>query len=144
MSVRNRLLSACAVPILTDGHRRRWLTMKVLTACAFLLVIFCSLRVRADVLTTYDISFTLTSGTLLPTSGSFTYDSTTPQFTNFIVDWDSLVFNLTSSANNPTVVGSTPACVGTNTGAAATFAILSTCSDRVGRPSLVVQATLLS
>src|SRR5258708_9047708 len=82
---------------------------------------------RADVLTTYDVSFT--GGGTLPPSASFTYDSTVPQFTNFIVDWAGSVFNMTSSANNPGVQGGTPACVGANTGAAATFAILSTCSD---------------
>jgi hypothetical protein len=128
MSLRARLLSSFPFPILTGELRRRLLTTKILTACAFLLAISCSLQARADVLTTYDINFTGVR-TLLPTSGSFTYDSTIPQFTNFIVDWGGDAFDMTSTANNPSVQGSIPPCVGANTGAAATFAILSTCSD---------------
>jgi hypothetical protein len=55
-----------------------------------------------DVITTYTINFTTTSGAA-PASGSFSYDSTNPQFTNFIVNWDGFSFDLTSSANSPSV-----------------------------------------
>ena len=91
-----------------------------------LFVLALPLALRADVVTTYDITFTGT-GTL-PTSGSFTYDSTVPQFSDFIVDWDGFTFNLTSGANSPYIYDGTPACIGTNTGAAAGFAILTTCN----------------
>jgi PEP-CTERM motif len=61
----------------------------------------------ADTLTTYGITFTLTPGyTTLPASGSFTYDSTNPQFSNFLVSWAGNTFDLTAGANSPTVTGS--------------------------------------
>jgi hypothetical protein len=49
---------------------------------------------------TYNIAFTAVG--ILPTAGSFTYDSAAPlnsRFTNFTVTWDSRLFNLTSVAN---------------------------------------------
>ena len=57
---------------------------------------------------TYDINFTLTQGSPNATSGTFTYDASQPtgsQFTNFIVQWDTLTFDLTSAANDPTELG---------------------------------------
>lgn len=72
--------------------------------------------------TTYVINFTLTSGSIAPTSGSFTYDSTTPAFSNFIVIWDGLSFDLTASANNPSHDGT---LCGTSHTASDTFAFLS-------------------
>jgi hypothetical protein len=67
-----------------------------------------SLPARADTLTTYTINFTHPGGPL-PT-GSFTYDSTNPLFTNFVVVWNGvslfpsltspLSFDLTGSAND--------------------------------------------
>jgi len=75
----------------------------------------------------YTIDFTITSGSTAPTSGSFDYDSTlTDSFSNFIVLWDGLTFNLTSAANSPAIFASN-ACIGANTGALATFDEL-TCS----------------
>jgi hypothetical protein len=59
----------------------------------------------------------------LPTEGSFTYDSTTPTFSDFTVDWGGLLFTLTDSANHPSRSGTVP-CLGGLTGAAASFALL--------------------
>jgi hypothetical protein len=55
----------------------------------------------------YDLNFT-TILTPPPTSGSFTHDSSAAldsQFANFIVNWNGLSYNLTTSANNPTEAG---------------------------------------
>jgi len=53
--------------------------------------------------TSYTITF---SGSgVLPTSGSFTYDSTSPAFSNFLVLWDGTTIDLTSGANDPAVLG---------------------------------------
>jgi hypothetical protein len=52
--------------------------MKRIVVFLFLIVLAFTLALRADTETTYDITFTC-SGTI-PTSGSFTYDSTVPQF----------------------------------------------------------------
>jgi hypothetical protein len=93
---------------------------------------------QADVMTNYTISF---SGTgTLPTSGSFTYDSTTPAFSSFIVVWDGLTFNLTSAANSPGIAGPTPpACISGDSGAAASFQLLTNC----GGPTTEWQANPL-
>jgi hypothetical protein len=50
---------------------------------------------------TYDINFSTTSGSPAPGSGSFTYDPSVG-FSDFIVDWDGITFNLTNAANAPT------------------------------------------
>jgi hypothetical protein len=96
-------------------------------AFLFLFLLAFPLALRADVVTTYDVTFTGTG--ILPTSASFTYDSTVPQFSDFIVDWQGFTFDLTSDANNPTIFDGTPSCIGSNTGAAAGFAILTTCNS---------------
>jgi hypothetical protein len=70
----------------------------------------------------YDIHFTATRG-VAPTDGSFIYDSSTQSFSDFEVAWQGLVFNLTASANSPTIDGSLP-CLKGLTGGAATFALL--------------------
>jgi hypothetical protein len=72
----------------------------------------------------YEINF---SGSgLLPTSGSFAYDSTTSMFSDFTVVWDGFTFDLTSPANlaNGGDAGF-PACIDGLTGGAGTFAMLS-------------------
>jgi len=61
---------------------------------------------HADTVTAYTINFTTTFGSPSPDSGSFTYDSTNPQFSNFLVTWNGGTFDLTLSANNPFVGGS--------------------------------------
>ncbi len=63
----------------------------------FLTLVTCSAPIWAAA-TTYDINFTLTSGTPAPTAGSFTYDPAVG-FSNFTVDWNGLTFDLTAAAN---------------------------------------------
>ena len=100
--------------------------MKRIALFLSLFVLAFPLALRADTETTYDITFT-GNGTI-PASGSFTYDSTVPQFSNFIVDWDGYSFDMTASANNPYVYGGAPSCIGASTGAAAGLAVLTTCN----------------
>lgn len=72
----------------------------------------------------YNIHFT-TSGIGLsgigPSSGSFLYDSATTRFASFTVQWNSLSFDLTSSANAPKVSG---ACDTANPNSADFFSYL--------------------
>ena len=66
-----------------------------------------------------------------PSLGFFDYDPTLPtnNFTNFTVDWNGFVFDLTSAANAPIISRILPAaCLGGATGAQASFAILTTCA----------------
>ncbi len=56
---------------------------------------------------------------MLPTAGSFDYDAAHPTFSNFIVVWNGVPFDLTSSANSPSIFGSPTTC--TSTGAALSF-----------------------
>lgn len=72
---------------------------------------------------TYGITFTTVIGDA-PTSGSFTYDASIPSFSNFLVVWDGFSFDLTASANGPSVGGIGSPCGGA-TGAALSFAVLS-------------------
>jgi len=77
---------------------------------------------NADIL--YDINFS--GGSTLPTAGSFTYDAVTSTFSGFSITFDTVDFDLTSSANSPGTFGAGfPACIGALTGGAATFAMLS-------------------
>lgn len=103
------------------------------TLCAMIanLVAAFSAAPLAAAPTHYDFTFTLTSGGIAPTSGAFDYDGSTRVFTDFIVNWNGLTFDLTASANAPIVLGTIyPAQCGV-TGAALTFAFLShdTCID---------------
>jgi hypothetical protein len=59
---------------------------------------------------------------ILPTAGSFDYDTADPTFSNFIVVWNGVPFDLTSSANSPSIFGSPTTC--TSTGAALSFDVL--------------------
>jgi len=52
---------------------------------------------------TYNVHFTLDRGTQLPASASFTYDPNSG-FSDFLVVWNSLTFDLTPEANAPQVV----------------------------------------
>src|ERR1700744_4030512 len=96
------------------------------------LILFFALgtpHAHADVITTYDINFTCTSGPtcILPTSGTFTYDATDHLFTNFVVVWDGSTINLKSAANaGPSVQHSNP-CLGSATGGAATYLLMTSC-----------------
>jgi hypothetical protein len=84
------------------------LRAKIATAGLLLLaVVGSTLRSYAAPIN-YTISFTTNSG-ISPSSGSFTFDSAQPlgsQFTAFTVVWDSISFNLTSTANAPQTSGS--------------------------------------
>ena len=71
----------------------------------------------------YTITFQTTGG-VAPTAGSFTYDSNTPIFSNFLVEWAGFSYDITFSANNPLLLG-TPPCLGGAAGPTATFAMLS-------------------
>jgi hypothetical protein len=64
----------------------------------FLLAISAPLAVAGPV--QYTIDFTLTSGSPMPSSGSFIYNSLTSTFTSFNVVWDGDTFDLTSAANS--------------------------------------------
>jgi hypothetical protein len=71
-------------------------------------------------------------------SGSFTYDANVPVFTNFLVTWQGLPYNFTSAANlmgSPNsggrIQGVVP-CLGGQTGAAASFALLSGACNQPG------------
>jgi hypothetical protein len=68
----------------------------------------------------------------LPTSGSFTYDDSTNQFSSFQVVWEGNAFDLTASANSPFIGNSGPACIGGSTGAQATLLLMTVCA---GAPS---------
>ena len=79
---------------------------------------------KAD-LTTYTINFTANLGPA-PTSGVFTYDPDVSTFSNFLVSWEGIDFDLTSGANAPFFdINGAPPCIGTLTGGAAAFALLS-------------------
>lgn len=71
----------------------------------------------------YNIAFsgTTAAGTL-PTGG-FDYDPLAPAFSNFVVQWDGLSFDLTTTANLPVVSGATPPICGAS-GAALSFLLL--------------------
>lgn len=74
-------------------------TRKCALAVALGLIVLVAQPAHAD--TTYTINFTTSAGSPGPTSGSFTYNSSTHTFSNFVVMWDGYSFNLTSSANSP-------------------------------------------
>jgi hypothetical protein len=87
------------------------------------LALFGATAASADIFTDYTVNFT-GAGTL-PTAGSFTYDQTNPHFSSFLVTFDGVNFDLTSSANGPRVSPTPPSCLGGLSGAAASFALLS-------------------
>jgi hypothetical protein len=77
----------------------------------------------------YTIDFTLTQDGPLPTSGSFSYDSSTSTFANFDVVWDGDTFDLTSAANAFTFSSPTDPCFsGSTTGAQEIFQLMTACS----------------
>jgi hypothetical protein len=78
----------------------------------------------------YTIQFSLTSGSTLPTSGSFDYDSSTSTFTSFDVVWNSDTFDLTSQANSPQnfLLPTDPCYSGSTNGAQVIFLLMTTCS----------------
>jgi hypothetical protein len=105
--------------------------MRSLTIFKTLLVltlVVVGIASRADAAPiSYTIDFT--GGTPLPTSGSFKYDPTTPNFTDFLVQWNGVLYDLTNLANAPLMGGVLP-CLGGTTGAEATFHMLSDCASQ--------------
>ena len=69
----------------------------------------------------------------ISSSGSFVYNTTTDEFTSFVVDWDGAVYNMTTEANAPASAGLAPGdpCI-TASGAAATFQAFTTCDSAGG------------
>jgi hypothetical protein len=93
--------------------------------CLLLIALGISPSAYADTLTTYTINFSTTasfSGTASPT-GSFTYDSTVPGFSNFLVTWDGNTYDLAAAANSPQLFAT--GCTGEASTPAYGFAILS-------------------
>jgi hypothetical protein len=77
---------------------------------ALLFVANCAPAVYADSFTNFTMTnFTLTDGSILPTSGSITYDNTTNLFTAFTIVFDSTALDLTAEANSPTSINAGPA-----------------------------------
>ena len=70
----------------------------------------------------YNIQFTTTSGSPTPASGSFFYDPDVPVFSNFLVVWNGISFDMTAAANNPKFAWG--ACNTAGNGAADTFDFL--------------------
>lgn len=107
--------------------------MRKAAPALIILIAIAALPVLADTITTYDINFEPDPGSAGGTPiGSFTYDSTVPAFSDFVVVYDGYTFGLTASANAPSNTGGLPACVGSDTGAAASFDLLSgSCSNAV-------------
>lgn len=79
---------------------------------------------------TYDINFSLSSGTLLPSSGAFSWDPVTSTFTNLDVVFDGYDFPLTSFANLMPFAPHTDACfAGATTAPEEVFDLLTACSS---------------
>src|SRR5215471_9359283 len=70
------------------------------------IVLLLTAAAPASGATNYAINFTTSSGSPAPLSGSFTYDSTTAVFTNFLVTWNGHTYDLTAAANHVTLGGS--------------------------------------
>lgn len=83
---------------------------------------------RADTLLDYSITFTTNAVNIAAPVGSFEYDNTTNQFTNFTVSWDGLIFDFTSAANNPSIISGGPGCSVAPTGPQTTYALMATCT----------------
>jgi hypothetical protein len=98
-----------------------------------------ALPAHADELS-YEINFTCDSTTpscLLPTSGTFTYNTTTDSFTSFLVDWDGITTNLAAAANaGPTIDEGTNPCIGAATGGAASYLLMTACPFDLYEPWL--------
>ena len=82
----------------------------------------------------YTMSFQTIGGSPAVTSGSFTYDSNSSTFTNFIVVWDGLSFDFTSTANSGISTNGNGSCQQNLTGGALTFALLTSCQGQTGLP----------
>jgi len=102
----------------------------------FLLLLIASVLSLPALADNYTINFTqIAMGGVAPTSGSFTYVPGTG-FSNFVVVWSGLTFDLTSSANAPQVFGNN---VCTSQGSTPTFGfiIMSQIASCPGASSIV-------
>jgi hypothetical protein len=72
--------------------------LAVLTPCALVGVLVGPPPAFAAPIT-YDIGFTLQTGSLLPSSGSFTYDSALNSISAFTVTWEGFTYDFTGRAN---------------------------------------------
>ena len=120
------------VEYLSSSRARRrgiWKMRKTLWIIPLLFAAISAPNVHADDDTDYTINFTLSPPGTLPTAGSFVYDNTTNTFVSFTVDWDGLVFDLTSSANSPLIISDGPPCISGATGPQATLALMTTCNS---------------
>ena len=103
---------------------RDWKIKNAGCMIALLLALGALPALAAPLYYTIDSTILSTHDIYTPMTGSFNYDPTlTDSFTNFTVAWDGITFDLTSSANNPTLDAAST-CISGSTGAAATFAFL--------------------
>lgn len=119
-----KLNSTCA-EMANVGAMGRHFKRTLMGICVLLIAALGSPVAKATT-TTYDITFTLSAGGVNATAGSFTYNDSTNKFSAFNVVWDGITFDLTSSANAPSLNG-TPCVTSTGgvlTGGAASFALL--------------------
>lgn len=81
--------------------------------------------------TLYTIHFTLTNGSILPASGSFSYDPSTSTFSSFVVVWNGDTFDLTSTANTLGVFTASPdpCYASATTNPQQVFLMLTSCSS---------------
>lgn len=96
---------------------------------------------RADVTEDYTITFTATSGTLLPAPNPVTlvYDQSTNAFTTVpTIVYNTSSFNFLNSTgpndslNNPLISSPSPTCIGADTGVMASVDLLTTCQGTAG------------
>jgi hypothetical protein len=74
-----------------------------------------------------DYTIAFSGAGILPTAGSFTYDSNTATFSSFEVTWDLISFDLTAAANSPVTSPTffVTGCLTGLTGGVASFTLLS-------------------
>ena len=86
---------------------------------AFLLALLLSAGMSGSALASlshWDFTFSSAQqSSVAPVSGSFNYDPVSG-FSNFMVDWNGVLFDLTDEANAPNVTGTLPACAATGAG----------------------------
>lgn len=80
---------------------------KYVSAITLCMVALVAAPAYAATITNYTINFTTTFGgpPAQSVSGSFTYNSTNPQFSSFLVSFGAITFDLTASANSPLTSG---------------------------------------
>jgi len=88
---------------------------------AFVLALLLSAGMSGSALASsshWDFTFSNSQqSSLAPVSGSFNYDPVSG-FSDFMVDWNGVLFDLTDEANAPNVTGTLPPCAATGAGLA--------------------------